>query len=248
MSNNIELSRLEAVKLAYIGSSRQMIERLLASDKFVLAAVIIERKRMTEEIRAFLADNNIRCCPVSDKSELSAAFELIGAEYYVMYGFGIIIPEELTLAHNIFNIHPGSLLTNRGAQPVVWSVLRGEKRTCLSLHKIAVQIDSGLLICEYWVDILETDDTLSLNEKLAVGFNYVLEELYHFICGRRRGTLVQGGQYRPRIQRRDFTINIEKDSIESIKRKIRSQKAYQGALLEINGLRFYVTEVERIES
>ena len=67
--------------------------------------------------------------------------------------------------------------------------------------------------------------------------------MYFYIIGKKKGKKINRGIYRPWITEDDFTINLEKDSLITVERKIKSQKKYNGAIVFINKKKKYVTKV-----
>jgi methionyl-tRNA formyltransferase len=237
---------MEKIKIAYIGSSKQLILLLLAHPCLKLTAVITQKGRLPDEAFVIFQKLRIKSKIITVKPDLNSISEWLETQNVLMHGFGLILPRELTQSHCICNIHPGSLKNNRGPQPVIRSILNGETSTCLSLHKIDHRVDMGSLIATYEVPIYGADDTLSLEQRLFEGMPYMLDEYAAFLNGRRQGEIISDGVYYPKVEQKDYTIDTDNDTMEIIDRKIRSQKARRGAILETTGYRFYVTSVEKI--
>jgi methionyl-tRNA formyltransferase len=232
------------IKVTFIGFSEAAIYRLLESRNFELVSVITQNERLDASLRRILYSRSIRVHVVSSQKEAGTISKWIITEHAIMYKFGFILPADVAERNQIFNIHPGNLETNRGAHPLSWTILLGDVSTCLSLYRINKCIDLGFLIATYWVKVLDTDDTLSLELRLDVGLDQIFEELYRYLLGEIDGKMVTKGVYRPKIRPDDFTIDLKKDTYIEISRKIRSQRAYRGAVIQVNGFRFYVKSVE----
>ena len=155
----------------------------------------------------------------------------------------MLVPADLTETYSFYNIHRGSLFTNRGPNPDIWPILNGDVQTTLSLHKINSKIDSGVLIDSFDVEISKYDDTISVKTKLEKGLHKLIESLSDYLNLKKEGVILNDGIYRPWITEADFTIDIETDSIEIIDRKIRSQRQYNGAILIINNQKYYLLEI-----
>lgn len=65
-----------------------------------------------------------------------------------------------------FNIHASLLPQYRGAAPINWAIINGEKETGVTSFFLKHEIDTGDLIFQEKVPILEEDDFGSLYEKL----------------------------------------------------------------------------------
>jgi len=239
---------MEEINIAYIGSSEKFILSLLTHQFLRLSAVITQEKRHPDAAITAFRKLGIDTRIVKEKSDLNKIPEWIETENVLMYDFGMILPHKLTQSHCICNVHPGSLTNNRGPHPIGWSILNGETSTCLSLHKIDEKIDLGLLIATYEVPVYNTDDIISIEQRLFTGLLYILDEYIAYLSGQRQGQVINDGIYYPAIQQKDYTIDLDNDTLEMISRKIRSQKASRGAILETKAYRFYVASVDKIDN
>ena len=87
----------------------------------------------------------------------------------------IIRPCILELCHyNAINIHWSLLPSNRGPNPVQWSLIKGESKTGVTIHYMDDGIDTGDIIAASEVIIEGNDTWVSLSEKL---YN-ISEELF----------------------------------------------------------------------
>ncbi len=65
-----------------------------------------------------------------------------------------------------FNLHFSLLPEYRGVHPVAWAIIRGEKRTGITIHKIDSGTDTGDIALQSECEISLTDSIWSLTEKL----------------------------------------------------------------------------------
>lgn len=93
-----------------------------------------------------------------------------GADIFVVAAFGQILSEEiLTMPrYGCVNIHASLLPKYRGAGPIQWAIINGEKTTGVTIMQMDRGIDTGdmLLKEEVAIDSGETGD--SLHDKLAM--------------------------------------------------------------------------------
>ena len=64
------------------------------------------------------------------------------------------------------NIHASLLPKYRGAAPINWAIINGEKVTGVTIMQVTKKMDSGPIILQQKIDILGTDDSASLEFKL----------------------------------------------------------------------------------
>ena len=161
---------------------------------------------------------------------------------FFIYQLDMLVPETLTKKYRFFNLHRGDLLTNRGPRPEIRSILNGDSSSSLSLHKIDEKIDQGTFIDKYETNITKNDTPASLKNKLEKGIPLMINSLHLYLRGKLPGKKLSAGIYYPWVNEKDFTIDLKSDSLEIISRKIRSQKAYNGAIIIRNGIKYYLKD------
>lgn len=233
-------------QIIYFGYSDNMVKAIADSKDFQLMGVIGQKHKADKTFSDKVIDMGIPYSEAETSYDLQKQLDLwnINPDAIIMFKFGIIVSPFLINKYNIFNVHPGNLKTNRGATPVNWSILLGEKNTCLSLHKINEKIDQGELIKEFFVDIEEKDSPSILQSKLETKLDSVLLTLNDYLNGNIKTTPINGGIYRKRLIKSDYTINLNADTKEEIKGKINSQRDFKGAVLIENGTEHYIVDYE----
>ncbi len=224
------------VKIAYVGFSCAFLKYLLGNGEYQLQVVIADKYLVDEEFLGLCHRYSVPLFLAESDKEISDIM-LCGVEYVLIYKTKMIIHSELLKNYCFFNLHSGILSTNKGANPIVWTILLGEDRTALSLHKINEKIDDGMLIAEYPVIVQPLDTTITLNMKMEEGFPVLLSQLNCYLKGTLRAKPVFAGGYRRRIKEEDYLI-LATDNAEAVSRKIRSQAAYGGLKYSFEGRMF----------
>ena len=76
----------------------------------------------------------------------------------------------------IFNLHASLLPEYRGAAPINWAIINGDKRTGVTTFLLNHEIDKGTIIEQEAVDILDEDNIGTLYDKLMnIGAELVLK-------------------------------------------------------------------------
>lgn len=104
----------------------------------------------------------------------------LGADVFVTAAYGQILSQEvLDIAkYGVFNVHGSLLPKYRGAAPVQFALIEGEKQTGVTIMKTALSMDSGDIASQVVVDIQEEDNSQTILDKLAqCGANALLEVL-----------------------------------------------------------------------
>lgn len=102
------------------------------------------------------------------------------ADIFVVAAFGQILPEEILAMpkYGCINIHASLLPKYRGASPIQWAILNGEKETGITIMQMDKGLDTGdmLFQCAVPIDRKETGE--SLHDKLcAAGARLIAEAL-----------------------------------------------------------------------
>ena len=87
----------------------------------------------------------------------------------VVAAFGQILSKELLSLPRLgcVNVHASLLPKYRGAAPIQWALLDGEKETGVSIMAMDEGIDTGAVYSRTSVPVLDTDTGGSLHDKLA---------------------------------------------------------------------------------
>lgn len=86
--------------------------------------------------------------------------------------------------HGTFNLHASLLPEYRGAAPINWAIINGDKRTGVTTFLLNHEIDKGAIIGQEEVDILPEDNIGTLYDKLMnIGSGLVIETVEHIASG-----------------------------------------------------------------
>ena len=105
--------------------------------------------------------------------------DAIKAGVCVLASYGQILTKEVInhFPKGIVNIHPSLLPKYRGSSPIPAALITGETETGVSITKMDEGIDMGELISSFKEEILPTDDTKSLRDRLFEKSAQVLIDL-----------------------------------------------------------------------
>lgn len=102
------------------------------------------------------------------------------ADIFVVVAFGQLLSEEILTMPKFgcVNIHASLLPAYRGAAPIQWVILNGEKETGVTIQKMAKGLDTGDMLLKKKVVIDPKETGESLHDKLmAVGAELLVEAL-----------------------------------------------------------------------
>ncbi len=97
------------------------------------------------------------------------AVQSLGPDLIVVVAYGKILPVALLdiPPFGAINVHGSLLPKYRGAAPIQWAVLNGDKETGVTIMQLDEGMDTGDMLYSKTIAITETDTAGSLFEKLA---------------------------------------------------------------------------------
>ena len=108
--------------------------------------------------------------------------ESLKVDIFIVVAFRIL-PEKFLSIPNIcsINLHGSILPQYRGAAPIQWALMNGDKVTGVSVFKIEKRVDSGKIISQKQIIIDDSDNFYSLSEKLSnLGAEILIDVLNKF--------------------------------------------------------------------
>lgn len=114
------------------------------------------------------------------ESEAVEQLRKYGADVFVVAAFGQILSQEiLTMPkYGCVNIHASLLPRYRGAAPIQWAIINGEKTTGVTIMQMDQGIDTGDMLMKEEVPISARETADSLHDKLAqAGARLIVEAL-----------------------------------------------------------------------
>lgn len=172
------------------------------------------------------------------------------ADLFVIAAFGQILSEEILNMPRFgcINIHASLLPAYRGAAPIQWVILNGEKKTGVTIMQMEKGLDTGDMLLKAEVDIDSGETGESLHDKLMeIGAKLIVEAIPKL----ERGELVPEKQddslssYAPRLTKAMGLIDWKKDAIE-IERLIRGLNSWPSAYTCYHGKTLKIWEAEVI--
>lgn len=107
--------------------------------------------------------------PENIKSKESVNFlKSLAADLFVIVAYGQIFSQEVLDIPKIMpiNIHASLLPRYRGAAPINWAIINGDKSSGVTIMYVTLKMDSGPLIMKKEIKIEGTDTSVTLEEKL----------------------------------------------------------------------------------
>ena len=221
------------------------------------------RKVMPTPVKEFAVEHNI---PVLQPEKLKdpAFVEQLrsyNADLQIVVAFRML-PEIVWAMPKLgtFNLHAALLPQYRGAAPINWAVINGETMTGVTTFFIDKDIDTGRIMLQREVPILDNDNCGTIHDKLMVtGSALVVETVNRLIANDMKPieqeSLIKPGtvlKHAPKIFKEDCRLDFNKDA-DSIRNLIRGLSPYPAAFTTINvkgkemSLKVFAADVEITE-
>ena len=121
------------------------------------------------EIKQYALENNLNILQPTNLKDENFQYELknLNADLFVVVAFRML-PEAVWSMPPLgtINLHASLLPKYRGAAPIHWAVINGEKETGVTTFFLQHAIDTGDIILQQKIKIENTDDVGTVYEKL----------------------------------------------------------------------------------
>lgn len=152
------------------------ILKKLIENKFEIVMVVIQpdkkqgrnKKIIYAPVKEYALENNLNIFqPINIKEEYQTILNT-KADLIVTAAFGQILPKELLDQMPAVNVHGSLLPKYRGGAPIQYALFDGLKKTGVTIMDMAFKMDSGDIILQEEVEILDSDNYETLSNKLSI--------------------------------------------------------------------------------
>jgi methionyl-tRNA formyltransferase len=193
--------------------------------------------------------------PLKVKNNLEFIEEIkkLNPDVICVVAYGKILPKELLDIPKLgcINVHGSLLPKYRGAAPIQWSVLNGDKITGITTMYMDVGMDTGDMILKEQVEIGENETTGELWNRLSkIGANLLVETLEKIENGTApREKQGEDFTLAPMLSKEMAEIKWEEMKAEQIKNLVRGLNPIMGAYSNLNGkkVKFWKVNVIQLE-
>ncbi|NQT28945.1 MAG: methionyl-tRNA formyltransferase [Candidatus Saganbacteria bacterium] len=189
---------------------------------------------------------------VKSNAVFASFLKSIKPDIVIVVAYGKILPKEILdiPKYGCINVHASLLPKYRGAAPIQWALLKGEKETGITIMKLDRQLDTGDIIFQEKVKIAEEDDAPSLSKKLfAIGSKLLLLALEQIENKKVKSVPQDESQatYAPSLTKESGELDWRKTA-EEIHNRVRAMVPWPGANTFYNKkiLKIWKTKVVQI--
>lgn len=163
-------------------------------------------------------------------------------EVNVVVAYGQIIPASIIYLpkYKSLNVHFSLLPKYRGAAPVAWAILNGDRYTGVTIMQLNEKMDEGPILAREIVPVLPRENTQELETRLAhVGAELLVKTLSQIDSIIPQEQDHAQATYAPKITKEQGKINWSEPA-EVIDRKVRAFYPWPGAYTFLNGQRLEI--------
>lgn len=149
--------------------TKEILNKLITHHE-VLALVVKNLPKFNKETKGLIEFAKVNGVEIIFSTNLKETLpELIKLcpDKLITASFGMWITKEVLTAFEVINVHTSLLPKYRGGAPVFWAIYNQEKTTGVSIMQTVLKMDAGPVYSQAKVEIKETDNFTTLNQKLA---------------------------------------------------------------------------------
>lgn len=236
------------MRIVFIGTvefSLRALERLVALDAEIVGVCTLQESKFNADhvdLSRVSAAHGIPCFYADDINSTAALSWIQSKAPDVIFCFGwsrLLKQDLLGLAPlGVIGFHPAALPANRGRHPLIWSLVLGLDKTASTFFFMDVGADSGDILSQREIPIVDQDDARTLYEKVS---QTALAQIEEFLPQLATGTfqrIKQNEQHANTWRKRGRTDGIIdwRMSAQSIHNLVRGlAKPYVGAHFIVDG-------------
>ncbi len=210
-------------------------------------------KLIPSDVKKYAIEQNLEVAQpvkVRNNPEFVEQLKDINPDVICVVAYGKIIPKEILDIPRLgcINVHGSLLPKYRGAAPIQWAVLNGDKETGITTMFMDVGMDTGDMINKEVVQIGDDETTGELWDRLSIiGANLLVKTLEDLENGTYKREK-QGDDFTvaPMIKKEMAKIDWKNQTSSEIKNLVRGLNPFMGAFSFLNDKKIKIWKVEKL--
>ena len=195
-----------------VGKDHQLLGLITNPDKATGRGMQIE----ANELATWAQSEKIQTYKPSTHDEIRLIIEKDKPDLVITIAYGQLIPEPLLdlPKHGWINVHFSTLPKWRGAAPVQWAILNGDKESGISIFKLERGMDTGPIYLMQSIQIESSERSEELLERLSIlGGSLTLDSLTLISDGfTPQAQSAQGISIAPKFKKSDGQLDWSQSS------------------------------------
>lgn len=249
------------MKIIYMGTpdfAKESLEAIYNAGHEILAVVTNPdkpkgrgMKMMESPVKQYAVEKGLKIYQpekVKYNTQFIEEMKELKPDIICVVAYGKILPKEILEipSKGCINVHGSLLPKYRGAAPIQWAIINGEKTTGVTTMYMDIGMDTGDMILKKETAIGENETTGELWKRLAkIGAELLVETLQKIEDG-TAPRIPQGEQFTmaPMLNKEMSKIDWENKSAEQIKNLVRGLNPIMGTYSYINEKKVKFWKVE----
>ena len=195
--------------------------KLLQNSKHKILAVVSNapkqmgrgREYKSTPVGKYAKENNIKLLEPTKLNDNKFIKELkkMEADIFMVVAYRILPKEIIKIPiHGAINLHVSLLPKYRGAAPIQWALMNGDKETGVTIFQINERVDTGNILAQEKYPIYDNDNMLTLGTRLCnLGANIILDTIDKIENGSIKSVKQSGeiATFAPKITKEMRSIN-----------------------------------------
>ena len=209
-------------------------------------------KMIASPVKEFCMQQNIPVLQPEKIREIKDTLVQLNPDLFCVVAYGKILPKDILDIPKLgsINVHGSLLPKYRGAAPIQWAVLNGDKTTGITTMYMDEGMDTGDIILKQEVEIGENETTGELWKRLSKIGGELLTETADKIEKGIAPRTKQGKDFTlaPMLKKEISKIDWENKTAQEIKNLIRGLNPIMGAYTTYNNKKIKIWKADKIET
>lgn len=210
-------------------------------------------KMVASPVKEYAIEKNLQVyqpIKVRNNPEFLEEVRKLNPDLICVVAYGKILPQELLdiPKYGCVNVHGSLLPEYRGAAPIQWAVLNGDKKTGVTTMFMNAGMDTGDMILKEEVEIGEDETTGELWDRLkTIGANLLIKTVKEIENGTAtRIKQPEEGTMAPMLSKEMAKIDWENKTAQEIKNLVRGLNPIMGAYTFLDGKKIKFWKVQTL--
>ena len=210
-------------------------------------------KMVASPVKEYAIEKNLQVyqpIKVRNNPEFLEEVKKLNPDLICVVAYGKILPQELLdiPKYGCVNVHGSLLPEYRGATPIQWAVLNGDKKTGLTTMFMNAGMDTGDMILKEEVEIGEDETTGELWDRLkTIGANLLIKTVKEIENGTATRTKQpEEGTMAPMLSKEMAKIDWKNKTANDIKNLVRGLNPIMGAYTFLDGKKIKFWKVQTL--
>ena len=210
-------------------------------------------KMVASPVKEYAIEKNLQVyqpIKVRNNPEFLEEVKKLNPDLICVVAYGKILPQELLdiPKYGCVNVHASLLPKYRGAAPIQWAVLNGDKKTGVTTMFMNAGMDTGDMILKEEVEIGEDETTGELWDRLkTIGANLLIKTVKEIENGTATRTKQpEEGTMAPMLSKEMAKIDWKNKTANDIKNLVRGLNPIMGAYTFLDGKKIKFWKVQTL--